>query len=227
MSTILLCQSPDSELVGLGPALLRKDYAVVVRPDVAALDYEPEFERIDLALVDACGSLDERACCQAVSRAWPNAPLILLVPEHSVVDIESTNLTAESVLQLPFTPRKVVNRIETLLCARSEDVLRAGDLTLNVQTRCVHRGDDVYRLTPKQAKLLQVFIQNAGRTLTRKFLMERVWETNYMGDTRTLDVHVRWIRERIEENPSSPRFLRTVRGVGYRFAVPSEEDPIY
>jgi DNA-binding response OmpR family regulator len=81
----------------------------------------------------------------------------------------------------------------------------------------------IHRLTPKQAELLRVFMVHAGQTLTRKFLMATVWKTDYMGDTRTLDVHVRWLRERIEDDPSSPQYLRTVRGVGYRFGVPSEE----
>jgi len=89
--------------------------------------------------------------------------------------------------------------------------------------RCVSRGNSVRHLTPRQAQLLDVFMRNAGHTLTRKYLMETVWETDYMGDTRTLDVHVRWIRERIEEKPSSPRYLRTVRGVGYHFDIPAED----
>ena len=97
--------------------------------------------------------------------------------------------------------------------------------SLNLDRRCVVRGDTVRRLTPRQARLLEVFMQHAGRTLTRKFLMETVWETDYMGDTRTLDVHVRWIRERIEDDPSSPRYLRTVRGIGYRFGIPAEDEP--
>ena len=67
-------------------------------------------------------------------------------------------------------------------------------------------------------------MRHEGKTLTRQFLMETVWETNYMGDTRTLDVHVRWIRERIEVEPGSPRYLRTVRGIGYRFGVPVDSD---
>ena len=79
------------------------------------------------------------------------------------------------------------------------------------------------RLTPRQAQLLEVFMRHPGQTLTREFLMRTVWNTNYMGDTRTLDVHVRWIRERIEKDPSSPRYLRTVRGVGYRFGVPDAD----
>lgn len=76
------------------------------------------------------------------------------------------------------------------------------------------------RLTPKECALLQAFMNNGGKVLTRKFLMKKVWDTDWMEDTRTLDVHVRWLREKIEDNPSKPVYLRTVRGVGYRFEVP-------
>jgi DNA-binding response OmpR family regulator len=124
---------------------------------------------------------------------------------------------------MPFTSRRVVNRVIKLLNHHQGSILRVDDLTFNLQTRCVHRGDRVNRLTPKQALLLQVFMEHAGQTLTRKFLMTTVWNTDYMGDTRTLDVHVRWLREKIEDNPSQPRYLRTVRGIGYRLGSPSAE----
>ena len=89
--------------------------------------------------------------------------------------------------------------------------------------RGLHAGEQVARLTPKQAMLLQVFMEHAGQTMTRKDLMATVWNTDYMGDTRTLDVHVRWLREKIEDEPSHPRYLRTVRGIGYRLGAPPAE----
>ncbi len=98
-------------------------------------------------------------------------------------------------------------------------LLRAGDLTLNLESCHLTKGELTYKLTPKECKLLEVFMSNEGKVLTRKFLMKEVWETDYMGDTRTLDVHIRWLRKKIEDDPSSPLYLRTVRGVGYRFEV--------
>jgi DNA-binding response OmpR family regulator len=159
-----------------------------------------------------------------VNGVWPNLPLILLVAEDASINDECKELTGGNVLQLPFTSRKVTNRVAKLLSCRTGIMLAAGALTLNLEARCVSRGDSIHRLTPRQARLLEVFMRHTGQTLTRKFLMETVWETNYMGDTRTLDVHVRWIRERIEQDPSSPKYLRTVRGIGYRFGVPAEEE---
>jgi len=226
VSKILLCQSSNSRLLDLESALAKKGHYVEVRPDIEHSNpgAASGSECIDLAIVDASCGRDGTACCRAVNKVWPNLHLILLVAEDASVDEECEELTGGNVLQLPFTPRKVTNRVTKLLSCRTGNVLTAGELTLNLQARCVSRGDSVRRLTPRQAKLLEAFMRHTGQTLTRKFLMETVWETNYMGDTRTLDVHVRWIRERIEEYPSSPKYLRTVRGIGYRFGVPTEEE---
>ena len=155
--------------------------------------------------------------------AYPDISIILLLARDAVVDAECKIVTGGNVLRMPFTPRKVTNRIRKMSSCHLGNIITAGDLSLNLDKRCVYRCGNMHRLTPRQAKLLEVFMRHAGKTLTRRFLMETVWETDYMGDTRTLDVHVRWIRERIEEEPSSPLYLRTVRGIGYRFGVPDEE----
>jgi two-component system alkaline phosphatase synthesis response regulator PhoP len=97
--------------------------------------------------------------------------------------------------------------------------LRAGDLTLNLTERCVIKGGVSTHLTFKECALLEILISSNGEVLTRKKLMKEVWDTDYLGDTRTLDVHVRWLRKKIEDDPSHPVLIRTVRGVGYRFEV--------
>jgi DNA-binding response OmpR family regulator len=103
---------------------------------------------------------------------------------------------------------------------RSRKQLQAGNLALDLDRRCVIKDGEAKHLTFKECALLKMFIRNDGRVLTRKRLMKEVWHTDYLGDTRTLDVHVRWLREKIEDSPSDPLLLRTVRGVGYRFEVP-------
>jgi len=90
-------------------------------------------------------------------------------------------------------------------------------LTLDPKKRQVTTRADSQKLTPKECHLLEVFMRNPGKVLTRKFLMKEVWETDYLGDTRTLDVHISWLRRKIEEDPYHPQYLRTVHGVGYRF----------
>ena len=231
MNKILLCRTPESKLAELEPALTRKGYDVVLFLDMDALaDLEnaanlrqADLSTIDLTIIDVSCGRDGTAYCQAISQACPYRPLILLVDEDARVSAECQKLTCGNVLQLPFTSRKVTNRVVKLLNHREGSVLRVGGLTLNLQTRCVHHRNATHRLTPKQTELLQVFMEHAGQTLTRKFLMATVWNTDYMGDTRTLDVHVRWLREKIEDNPSAPKYLRTVRGIGYRFGSPSDD----
>ena len=97
--------------------------------------------------------------------------------------------------------------------------LRAGDLTLDLDKRCVVKDGTPVHLTFKECALLEILIRNGGEVLTRKQLMREVWDTDYLGDTRTLDVHIRWLRTKVEENPSEPVLIRTVRGVGYRFEM--------
>jgi DNA-binding response OmpR family regulator len=226
VSRILLCQTPDTRLPELSSALAKKEHEIVGLLDLADLDPEavPELGAVDLAIIDASCGIDGTMCCKAFNSAYPDVSIILLVAEEATVDAECKTMTGGNVLRMPFTPRKVTNRVKKMTNCRLGNIITAGDLSLNLDNRCVYRGDLVHRLTPRQARLLEVFMQHTGRTLTRKFLMETVWETDYMGDTRTLDVHVRWIRERIEENPSSPRYLRTVRGIGYRFGIPADEE---
>jgi two-component system alkaline phosphatase synthesis response regulator PhoP len=97
--------------------------------------------------------------------------------------------------------------------------LRCGNLSLDLRTQCLTKGQQRYRLTPKEFLLLKMFMSKPGQVLSHKAIMKEVWYTDYLGDTRTLYVHVNWIRKKIEDMPGSPVSLRTVRGVGYRFEV--------
>lgn len=101
---------------------------------------------------------------------------------------------------------------------RRQKVLRAAGLTLDLESRQVAGPHGTVWLTPKECQLLAVFMSHAGQILSRKFLMSEVWHTDYLDDTRTLDVHICYLRRKIEQDPHRPRLLRTVRGVGYRFA---------
>jgi DNA-binding response OmpR family regulator len=184
---------------------------------------QDDLTTVQLAIIDVTCGRAGLTYCLAFDRFLPLVPRILLIDEEADVGAECQRLTCGNVLKMPFTARRVVNRVVKLLDHRQGSVLRVGDLVLNLQTRCAHRGDRIRRLTPKQAQLLQVFMEHAGQTLTRKFLMAAVWNTDYLGDTRTLDVHVRWLREKIEDDPSHPRYLRTVRGIGYRLGAPVTE----
>ena len=124
-------------------------------------------------------------------------------------------------VSLPINQEKTLSLIRHICIECADYQLNVGAIQLNVATRTVSTGNGRYRMTPKQCALLRELMLNQGEVVTRKRLMEAIWETAYMDDTRTLDVHIRWLRERIETDPSAPILLTTVRGVGYKLQVPS------
>lgn len=159
--------------------------------------------------------------CRRLQKSLPDTPLIHLHPGNHT-DAASC---ADEVLFLPFTWRKVVNAIERLLdvdnaMQAQHDLLRCGPFALNIDTCVLLAHDKEVTLTPRQTDLLKLFMQHPGQTLDRAWLMQQVWETDYVGDTRTLSVHVRMLRQALERDSSNPQYLLTVRGEGYRFVLP-------
>ncbi len=185
-----------------------------LRPSLRALD---EF-RADLAVIDAVdlNSINLHRITHAAGRK-PHAPfIILLLSNHS--SLNEVALWDEYIAR-PFTPRRLGNIVRKLLDSRRGFVVRLGPLTLDRRTRRVISPKGFCQLTPKQFQLLDFLMQHPGELVTRKQFMQEVWETNYLGDTRTLDVHMRWLRECIEEDPNHPRLVQTFRGRGYRLNV--------
>ena len=124
------------------------------------------------------------------------------------------------MLILPFTIRKLVNRIKALVPEESNDVIQAGALAIYPELRMVRCNDgDPKRLTPRQFALLKILMEHPGEIIKRDHLFRKVWQTDYVEDTRTLDVHINWLRKKIEEDPRNPQLLKTIRGVGYRLDV--------
>jgi DNA-binding response OmpR family regulator len=157
-----------------------------------------------------------RFCCTLEDEGI-DSPVLLLHEEKP----PPTQVSARAYLRYPFSAQKLINRISWLLPAPDGETLRRGPLKLNVKRRSITKGDREHHLTPKQAHLLELFMRHPGEVLTREFLMKRVWNTDFVDDTRTLDVHIHWVREAIEEDTGNPDYLHTVRGVGYRFSLPS------
>jgi DNA-binding response OmpR family regulator len=136
---------------------------------------------------------------------------------------EDPSILADVYLEQPFTGRKLLNRVRDLLPIDlySEEIIRFGTILFYRSKRAVEiEGKGERRLTPKLAQLLEEFLRHPSELVSRSQLMRNVWNTDYVGDTRTLDVHVRWVRECIEMDPSNPVLLRTVRGKGFILAVP-------
>ena len=158
--------------------------------------------------------------CRRLRLALGETPIILT---RAAEDAKDASAEADVYLKKPFTARKLLNRVRALLPADEykEEVVRAGDLTLYRGKRSVDvAGRGEKRLTPKLVTLLETFLRHPNEVLSRRQLMHDVWDTDYVGDTRTLDVHIRWMREAIEDDPGDPKRLTTVRGVGYIFRMP-------
>ncbi|MBL8116734.1 MAG: response regulator transcription factor [Anaerolineae bacterium] len=153
--------------------------------------------------------------CYDLRRVAGAASLVHLHPGPR----ESAQSMADILLIHPVSSRRLLNAVDRLLLKQDDDVIFCGPFAINRSRRILLAHGQETQLTPKQALLVELFFSNPGATLDRRTLMERVWQTDYMGDTRTLDVHIRWVREMLEADPSHPIYLRTVRGVGYRLEL--------
>lgn len=162
--------------------------------------------------------------CRRLRRHAENIPIIHC---RSTGEAEDRAAGADVYLVRPFSPRKLLNRVRALLPAdeHKEEIVHYGNITLYRSKRSVGvDGKGEYSLTPKLTQLLEMLIRHPNELLTRPQLMQTVWETDFVGDTRTLDVHIRWVRECIEVDPSRPKLLQTVRGKGYLLSVDSLRD---
>ena len=176
------------------------------------------------AIVDTTeAALDTIQLCDQLREIHKDLLVMLISPEGTR-QAQGSHINIHLVH--PFTARKLSNRISKLLMLslRHTQPLSVGDFALDPEKRRVSHRDQIVRLTPKEYRLLEFLMRNAGKTLTRKQIMKEVWETDYLGDTRTLDVHVRWLREKLESEPRKPIYIRTIRRVGYVFC-PDECDP--
>lgn len=183
-----------------------------------ALELQPQIVLINLTNTHLSG---ERLC-RELGRRLPGTQRLLITDGDT-----SSPAPCELKLSQPFTTRKLHNSILDLLTAVAPHILRAGPVQLDLSTRIVYSATGSKRLTPKESALLAYLLKHVNQVISRRDLMAQVWETGYLGDTRTLDVHIRWLREKIEPVPCRPKWLVTRRGTGYMFAVPeltNEED---
>ena len=153
---------------------------------------------------------------QSMRRAAGSAHVILIPPEGAVVPPADN----QKVLPRPVTIRKVMYHVRRALKTDEPQTLKLGDMVLDYENQCVWKDECSHILTPKAFKLLEFFMCHPHQVLSRKDIMQAVWETSYMGDTRTLYVHVRWLRTKLEPTPAKPKYIRTVRGIGYVFDLP-------
>jgi DNA-binding response OmpR family regulator len=203
------------------PTLERKRHQVWVAYTQRQATSLIRSRRPDLLVIDVASFGDHGyRVSDAIRSRLDGVPTILLLAQGHA----SAGSTAEAFMIPPFTSRKLLYRVKKVAETITRREIRAGPLTLSPDTRTLRKGETTIPLRPKEAALLALFMCNPGKVLSRQEIMRQVWETDYVDDTRTLSVHVRWLRLKIEDDPDAPRFLRTVRGVGYRFEVPESDE---
>ena len=215
---IVLIESSRASAPSFAPALERQGYDVRVHHKIDKALQASKKKKPDLFILDAASmKTTGTRMCRKARAELDGVPIILVSPEEADVDRGSG---ASVCLIHPFTPRKLLNRVERLLPGDDRYTMVAGPIKLNLAQGKVCCLKKETRLTPKLTKLLELFLQNPGRLMMRKTLIRKVWHTDYTGDTRTLDVHMSWLRHAIEPDPTRPRFLKTIRGMGYRLDIP-------
>ncbi len=215
-------------------ALSRSAYRVAVVADDEEARHRLRQDPPDLVLLDATlPNNDVAAMCAALQAQDPPIPLVIFArskPHARQLTRLSAKVPLCVVLLKPCAPtelRSVVSKLVRKLWQhrrRKLSVLHAGPLTLDLARRQVTKNGQPVVLTPKQYDLLALLVRRAGQIVSRQTIMEEVWQTDWMGDTRTLDVHIRLVRQSIEDDPSRARLIRTVRGQGYVFQVPDSEE---
>ena len=216
---ILLIERKHASLPSFGAGLIRKEFKVKpVKSGSAAITALGE-DKFDLVVVNAASmrTTGKRICNSIQNEVQGrHIPIILIV--ETDFD-ESENVNADVVLTLPFTLQKLVNRIKPFEPSAMKNVLEQGPLLLDLDNRCVHKNGMQMSLTPRLMVLLQMFMEKPGVVIPREDIFRRVWETDFIDDMRTLDVHISWLRQIIEADPKKPKLIKTVRGKGYKLIV--------
>lgn len=230
MTRILLVDDEPLITDSLSYSLRKEGYEVKAVGDGSVVlaevqDFVPDLIVLDLMLPGMSGL----EICQRL-RAKSTIPVIMLTARGEEIDrVLGLEVGADDYLAKPFSFRELLARIRSILRRVEMDrqtsqfqQITLGRLSLDPVARRVYKGDRELQLSAREFDLLSVLMRNAGRALSREELLAEVWGTDWIGDPRTLDVHVRWLRLKIEEDPASPLFIQTVRGHGYRFAGPEE-----
>jgi len=223
MTRILIVEDEASLAEPLAYLLSREGYEVTTASDgtsaVAMFDrVQPDLVLLDLMLPGMSGT----DVCREI-RTRSQVPIIMLTAKDTEIDIVvGLELGADDYVTKPYSSRELLARIKAVLRRRVEPeadpgVLEAGPVRMDVDRHAVSVDGREVAMPLKEFELLELLMRNAGRVLTRGQLIDRVWGADYFGDTKTLDVHIKRIRSKIETVPSEPRLLVTVRGLGYRF----------
>jgi two-component system, OmpR family, response regulator RegX3 len=225
---ILVVEDEDSISEPFAEALRRAGFEPVLTGTAAgalelAAKLDPDLVMLDLALPDG----DGRDVCRELRRR-SDVPIVMLTARGTEMDkIVGLELGADDYVVKPFSAAEVISRIRAVLrrSARNEEVpeapLAVGELELDPGARLARLRGDELDLSRKEFDLLAELMRHPGQVVSREDLMARVWDVNWFGSTKTLDVHIGWLRRKLGDDPGDPAFIETVRGVGFRFAAPA------
>jgi DNA-binding response OmpR family regulator len=228
--TVLLVEDERAITEPLAEALEREGFDTTVAGTAAeamesAAGREPDLVLLDIGLPDGSG-LD---VCREI-RKGSDVPIIMLTARGSEADrVAGLELGADDYVVKPFSAREVIARVRAVLRRATPapggdgaDPIRIGDLTLDTARHEARVGDRPLELSRKEFELLRTLMESAGSVLTREALIDEVWDMNWFGSTKTLDVHISGLRRKLDDDPKEPRYIHTVRGVGFRFSGADE-----
>lgn len=211
---VLLVESKSVVNYSVQPKLLDRGHDVTLThhprraPSMAVSDWP------DLIVLNTCVEfVNLEELCRTLDETRLDFPRLIVAHDEA-----HNHVSGDVYLSMPFSLRQLSQRMKKAIGDQNERFLRVGDIALDRMKRQMQRGGNTKHLTPKEFKLLELLMNNSGEVLNRRTIMKVVWDTDYLGDTRTLDVHIRWLREKLEDAPSQPKYIITVRGVGYRFS---------
>jgi two-component system, OmpR family, response regulator RegX3 len=226
---VLVIEDEESISGPLSDALEREGFSVEVAATGeagidAATRRPPDIVLLDLMLPD----LDGKDVCRSI-RSESSVPIIMLTARGLETDrVVGLELGADDYVVKPFGVAELVARMRAVMrrsagtAPEARDEILIGEVRLDPRTWEVTKGDEPVELTRREFELLRILMENSGSVLTRERLMEEVWDPNWFGPTKTLDVHVSTLRRKLADDPNNPKYIHTVRGVGFRFASVEE-----
>ena len=223
--SVLVVEDEENLVEALRYNLEHEGYAVLTAPDGGSGLETARAALPDLVILDVMlPNLDGLEVCRILRRET-DVPILMLTAKGEEIDrVVGLEIGADDYVTKPFSMRELMARVRAMLrrprktaSARMAEPLRSGSLAVDVDAHQASLNGEELRLKPREFDLLALFMRNPGRAFTRDQILEQLWGHDYIGDVRTVDVHVRWLREKIEADPSTPARIITIRGVGYRF----------
>ena len=227
---VLLVEDEPAISEPLAEALSREGFLSHVADTAASAREAMEGQRYDCVLLDVMlPDGDGRDLAREI-RAGSDVPIIMVTARGEEVDrVLGLELGADDYVVKPFSAKELAARIRAVLrrgrpIGERREPITVGDVSLDPASRTVVRGGSPLELAAREFDLLHMLMRGAGTVQRREDIMNEVWDPHWFGSTKTLDVHVSWLRKKLEDDPSNPRYITTVRGVGFRFAAPEELD---